>query len=281
MKADLAVQPEALARHLGHADWIVIDCRHDLANPAKGREQYAAGHVPGAFFASLDDDLAGRKSGRNGRHPLPDVATFAAFLNRCGVGPGKHVVVYDDMNGNFAVRLWWMLRWLGHDDVAVLDGGWPAWVAAKLPVSTDTPAPRQGTFVPRARPDATVDATTVEHVRQDPSRRLLDARAPERYAGKVEPLDPVAGHIPGAVNRFWKDNLAPDGRFKAPAALREEFDRLLEGRSADDVVHSCGSGVTACHNAFAMALAGLPMGKLYPGSWSEWCSDPTRPVARS
>ena len=275
------MQPQALAQHLGDAGWIVIDCRHDLANPAKGREQYAAGHVPGAFFASLDDDLAGRKSGRNGRHPLPDVATFAAFLERCGVDPGKHVVVYDDMNGNFAVRLWWMLRWLGHDDVAVLDGGWPAWVAAKLPASTETPAPREGSFVPRPRMDATVDAAWVEQVRQDPSMRLLDARAPERYAGKVEPLDPVAGHIPGAINRFWKDNLAPDGRFKAPEELRLEFDRLLEGRSAEDVVHSCGSGVTACHNAFAMALAGLPMGKLYPGSWSEWCSDAARPVARS
>ena len=282
MKAEtLLVQPAELARYLDDPDWIAFDVRHDLANPAKGREAYAEGHVPGAYFLSMEDDAAGPKTGRNGRHPLPDLATFAALMNRCGVAPGRQVVIYDDAGGSYAVRLWWMLQWLGHDRVGILDGGWPAWMKEGRPVSREVPAPREGSFVPKPMLGATVDAAYVERHLRDPRAPLIDARAQERYEGRIEPLDPVAGHIPGAINRFWKSNLGPDGRMKAPAALRAEFEALLQGADPGAVVHSCGSGVTACHNAFAMALAGLPMGRLYPGSWSEWCADPARPVERA
>lgn len=282
MKAEtLLVQPAELARHVGDGGWIVFDTRHDLMNPARGREAYVAGHIPGAHFISLDDDLAGPKTGSNGRHPLPDLASFAAVMNRCGVAPGRQVVAYDDMNGTYAVRLWWMLRWMGHDRVAILDGGWPAWVKEGHPVTTATPAAREGSFVPKPMLGGTVDAAYLERHLRDPRAPLIDARAPERYEGRTEPLDPVAGHIPGAVNRFWKDNLAADGRMKAPEVLRAEFTALLQGADPATVVHSCGSGVTACHNLFAMTLAGMPAGRLYPGSWSEWCADPRRPVERS
>ena len=276
----LLVFPEALARHLGAPGWVVFDTRHDLANPDKGRALYSEGHVPGAYFLHLDHDLSGPKTGTNGRHPLPDIHEFAKRINACGVTPETQVVVYDDVGGNFAVRLWWMLRWLGHDKVALLDGGFPLWEKEGRPVTKDVPPARPGSFVPRPHLGWTVDLPFVERFHDDASIRLLDARAAERFHGKTEPIDPVAGHIPGAINRFWKDNLAADGRFKAPAQLRAELEALL-GDDAARTVHMCGSGVTACHNAFAMELAGLPAGRLYPGSWSEWCSDKSRPVAAS
>ena len=279
MKDALLVSTEELAAHLDDPDWVVFDTRHDLADPDKGRKAYAAGHIPGAYFLHVDEDLAGPKTGANGRHPLPDVAAFAAKLNRCGVTPKARVVAYDDMAGNFAVRLWWMLRWLGHENAALLDGGLPRWQQEGRALSTQTPPERAGAFVPRPMLGATVDVHFVERFRADPAIRLIDARAPERYAGLQEPLDPVAGHVPGAMNRFWKQNLQPDGRFKPSEALRGEFESALAGGDPAHVVHMCGSGVTACHNAFAMALAGLPMGRLYPGSWSEWCADRSRPVA--
>jgi thiosulfate/3-mercaptopyruvate sulfurtransferase len=278
LKPELLVSTETLAQHLDDPDWIVIDTRHDLVDPIKGPKAYAAGHIPGAFFLHVDHDLSGPKTGRNGRHPLPDLATFAAKVNACGVAPGKQVVVYDDLSGNFAVRLWWMLRWLGHEGTALLDGGYPAWLAQGRPTTAQVPAPRQGSFVPRPRLGAAVDVHYVERFRQDPGIKLVDARASERYQGLQEAIDPVAGHVPGAVNRFWKENLQPDGTFKAAAQLRQEFETFLGGTAPDSVVHMCGSGVTACHNIFAMELAGLPGGRLYPGSWSEWCSDPARPV---
>lgn len=271
--------PEALARHLDDPEWVVFDTRHDLAKPQAGREEYARGHIPGAYFLDVDDDLSAPKTGTNGRHPLPDVDAFAARINRCGVQPRSRVVVYDASGGCYAVRLWWMLRWLGLGRVAVLDGGFPAWLRAKLPVSTETPAPRAGSFVPKPRLGATVDAPFVERFREDGAVPLIDARAATRYNGEQETIDPVAGHIPGAVNRFWQRNLEPDGRFKAPAELREELLDLLDGADPAKSVHMCGSGVTACHNLFAMELAGLGEARLYPGSWSEWCADPSRPVA--
>lgn len=276
----MLVGTEELAQHLGDPEWVVIDTRHDLMDPEHGREAYAAGHIPGAFFLHVDDDLSGPRTGRNGRHPLPDLATFAAKVGRCGVTPRSQVVVYDDLAGTFAARLWWMLRWLGHDRVALLDAGYPRWVAERRPVTTEVPAPRAGSFVPRPRLGATVDAHFVERFREDPAVKLIDARAPERFAGAQEPIDPVAGHVPGAVNRFWKRNLLADGRFRPPAELRAEFEQLLAGADPANAVHMCGSGVTALHNLFAMELAGLPGGRLYPGSWSEWCADPSRPVAR-
>jgi thiosulfate/3-mercaptopyruvate sulfurtransferase len=248
-------------------------------DPEKGRRAYAEGHIPGAYFLHVDDDLAGAKTGKNGRHPLPDLADFAARMNERGITPRTQVVAYDDMSGNFAVRLWWMLRWLGHDHVALLDGGLPAWVKEGLPLDRDVPAPREGAFVPRPQLGATVDTPFVERFREDPAIRLVDARNAERFAGLQEPIDPVAGHIPGAMNRFWQKNLTPDGRFKPADALRREYDAMLAGASPSQTVHMCGSGVTACHNIFAMELAGLPGGRLYPGSWSEWCSDASRPMS--
>ena len=275
----ILVTPEELARHLGDADWVVFDARHDLTDVHAGREEYAEGHIPGAYFLDMEDDLAGPKTGRNGRHPLPDVNAFAARINRRGVHARSRVVAYDASGGSYAVRLWWMLRWLGLEGAALLDGGFPAWLRAKLPLSKDPPAPREGSFVPKPRLGATVDAAFVERFREDASVRLVDARAAARYNGEQETLDPVAGHVPGAVSRFWQRNLEPDGRFKAAEELREEFLDLLDGTAPERSVHMCGSGVTACHNLFAMELAGLGEGRLYPGSWSEWCADPSRPVA--
>jgi thiosulfate/3-mercaptopyruvate sulfurtransferase len=268
-----------LAEHLGDPDWIVFDTRHDLMDAAKGRRLYGEGHIPGAYFLHVDDDLAGRKTGTNGRHPLPDMADFAARMNERGVTPQTQVVAYDDMSGNFAVRLWWMLRWLGHERVALLDGGIPMWVKEGRPLAKDVPAPRKGAFVPRPRAGAAVDLPFIERFREDPSIRLVDARAAERFAGLQEPIDPVAGHIPGAINRFWQKNLTPDGRFKPAEQLRREYDALLAGMAPAQTVHMCGSGVTACHNIFAMELAGLAGARLYPGSWSEWCSDASRPMS--
>jgi thiosulfate/3-mercaptopyruvate sulfurtransferase len=276
---DNLVTTQELADHLGGPGWVVFDTRHDLADSSKGRKAYDAGHVPGAYFLHLDDDLAGPKTGTNGRHPLPDTAEFAAKIAARGVRPGTRVVVYDDLSGNYAVRLWWMLRWLGHERVALLDGGYPLWMQEGRPVSKEVPALRPGDFAARPRLGATVDVHFVERFRADPAQKLIDARAPERYSGATEPLDPVAGHVPGASNRFWKQNLSPDGRFKSAESLRAEFTELLGASDPARVVHMCGSGVTACHNLFAMELAGLPGGRLYPGSWSEWCADPSRPVA--
>ncbi len=277
----LLIDTEELAKHLDDPAWIVFDTRHDLVDAGKGRKAYAAAHIPGAYFIHVDENLAGAKTGKNGRHPLPELAQFAARMNASGLAPGKQVVVYDDVGGNFAVRLWWLLRWLGHDRVALLDGGFPLWVKEGRPVASEVPPARQGTFVPKPHLGATVDVHYVDRFRADPAVKLMDARAAERFNGLQEPIDPVAGHVPGAMNRFWKENLQPDGRFKPPRALREELTAALAGADPAMAVHMCGSGVTACHNIFAMELAGLPGGRLYPGSWSEWCADSTRPVARS
>ena len=275
----ILVSPEELARHLDDPQWIVFDTRHDMSDVEKGRRAYAAGHIAGAYFLHVDDDLSGARTGRNGRHPLPDLETFAAKMNARGVAAQTQVVVYDDLAGNFAVRLWWMLRWLGHERVALLDGGFPLWEKEGRPVTKDVPATRKGAFVPRPHLGSTVDAHFVERFREDPSVKLLDARAANRFAGLLEPIDPVAGHIPGAVNHFWQENLTPEGRFKPPAQLRKEYEGLLAGLAPSQAVHMCGSGVTACHNIFAMELAGLRGARLYPGSWSERCSDPNRPMS--
>jgi thiosulfate/3-mercaptopyruvate sulfurtransferase len=275
----LLVTAEELAKHLDDPSWVVFDTRHELTAPGAGREHYAEGHIPGAYFLDTDEDLAGPKTGSNGRHPLPDMQAFAARINQCGVTPSTQVVAYDDLGGNFAVRLWWMLRWLGHERVALLDGGWPLWLRERRPVSKEVTAPRAGSFVPKPRLGATVDVHFVERFSEDPAAMLIDARAAARYSGANETIDPVAGHIPGAINRFWQRNLEPDGRFKDPAELREEWLDLLGDADVEKTVHMCGSGVTACHNLFALELAGLGQGRLYAGSWSEWCADRSRPVA--
>ena len=267
--------PEVRALQSAGLPLVVLNCGFDLSDTGAGQRAHALGHVPGAQYVHLDDDLAGAKTGRNGRHPLPTREQLAARAGAWGLAPGIQVVCYDHQGGVYAARAWWMLRWLGHAEVAVLDGGWLAWQAGGGGVETQSVAPRARPPYPDAAPEmATVDAETL--LTRLGRLTLLDARAPERFRGETETLDPVAGHIPGATCRFFKHNLAADGRFKPAPQLRDEFMAL---GLADEVVHQCGSGVTACHNLLAMAHAGLAPGALYPGSWSEWCSDPSRPVA--
>ena len=262
-----------------HPQWRIFDCSHDLANPGAGRERYAAGHIPGAVHAHLDEDLSGPRTGRNGRHPLPSPDAFAQWLGRQGVEPHDVVVAYDDNNGMFAARLWWMLRWIGHARALVLDGGLAAWRALSAPVETATPAFEPKPYTGRADAALWVSASDVEDNLREPRFQLLDARARNRFAGRDETIDPVGGHIPHALNRPFTDNIDASGLFKDPATLREEYAALLGPAEPAQVVHQCGSGVTACHNLLAMSLAGLDGSRLYPGSWSEWCSDPARPVA--
>jgi thiosulfate/3-mercaptopyruvate sulfurtransferase len=270
------VPTEVLARHLDDPAWVVLDCRHDLADPGRGRREYAQAHIPGATFLHLDEDLSSPGTGSNGRHPLPDSAALAATLARAGVGPGSQVVGYDAQGGMVAARLWWLLRGLGHERVGVLDGGWGKWTAESRPLSRDVPAPRAAAWSPSRRPDH-VDADFVLSHLGDPGTMLLDARAPDRYRGENETLDPVGGRIPGARNRFFRDNLDASGCFKPAETLKRELAPLADGRKS--LVHYCGSGVSACHNVLAMAIAGLPAGRLYAGSWSEWCADRSRPTA--
>ncbi|MCX7897999.1 MAG: sulfurtransferase [Rhodocyclaceae bacterium] len=277
---DKLIDAETLAARLGDSNLRIFDCRHDLSNPDYGEQAYAKGHIPGAFFLHCDRDLSGPMTGKNGRHPLPDPATFAAKMRACGVSHDTQVVVYDNEACAFASRLWWMLRWLGHDKVAVLDGGLAAWRRAKLTLTTETPAFAPGDFTPRIRSQMLVEADYVlAHLHRD-DMLLIDARSEERYAGRHETLDPVAGHIPGAINRFYLENLDDAAVFfKTPQELRAEFLDLLGDHEPREVVHTCGSGVTACVNQLAMEIAGLHGSKVYAGSWSEWCSDPARPIA--
>lgn len=260
------------------SDVLLLDCEFELGAPDKGSEIYARGHIPGARYAHLDNDLASPADGRNGRHPLPAPVAIAAWLRAQGLRKGQQVVAYDSNGGAWAARAWWLLRWLGHAPVAVLDGGKPAWVAAALPLEAGTP-PRaaSGDFeIGASLVPAPVTADEVLANIDGGAAQVLDARDPSRFAGTPNPLDPVAGHIPGARNRFFRDNLGPDGRFRDADELAAAFSALLGETPA---ILQCGSGVTACHNALAMAVAGLPAGRLYPGSWSEWIADPARPVA--
>jgi thiosulfate/3-mercaptopyruvate sulfurtransferase len=269
----------SLAEHLDDPSWRVIDCRHDLSDPALGRRAWAEAHIPGAIFWHLDEDLSGPRTGTNGRHPLPSYGDFVRFVGACGIMPETRVVVYDDDGGMFAARAWWMLRWIGHRRVAVLDGGWNAWRSDNLPFDRSVRQAAPCTY-PAAPEPCMPTVTADELLAQLGTGRflILDARSPDRYRGENEALDPVAGHIPGAVNRFYRLNLDEHGRFRPPEALRAEFAALLAGRDPSEVVHQCGSGVTACHNLMAMEWAGLCGSRLYPGSWSEWCADPRRPI---
>jgi thiosulfate/3-mercaptopyruvate sulfurtransferase len=276
--SSLLVTVEELIAHAGDPAWRVFDCRHDLGNTEYGANAYAKEHIPGALFLHLDKDLSGEKTGRNGRHPLPDPAKFAKRMGDCGIGPDTQVVAYDNEGGVFASRLWWMLRWLGHDKVALLDGGLPAWRRAKQPLVTEIPTVAPTDFQPRPQALALTADDVLGRLKSSDAL-IVDARSPERFRGENEMLDPVGGHIPGAVNRFYFDNLDDAGCFKPANELRAEFAVLLAGRDPAKVVQQCGSGVTACHNLLAMEIAGLKGSKLYPGSWSEWCADPARPVA--
>ena len=275
------ISVETLAARLDDPDWVICDCRHDLADTDAGRRAYAAGHIPGARFVHLDEDLSGIKTGRNGRHPLPDPEWFARRLGTLGIDDAKQVVAYDASGGYYAARLWWMLRWVGHAAAAVLDGGWEGWTKSGHPATTSAPRARPGRFSRGAALADTVAAGDVARDLENGTRRLFDARSPDRFRGENETLDPVAGHIPGAASRFFKLNLDTAGRFKPPEALRQEFAALLDSVPPSEVVHYCGSGVTACHNLLAMEVAGLAGSRLYPGSWSEWCADPARPVVKS
>ena len=273
------VSCEQLAAHLNDPDWRIVDCRHQLSDVGYGQRVYAEGHLPGAFFMHLDRDLSGAMSGCNGRHPLPDPQVLAAKFGAVGISSRTQVVAYDDAEGMVSGRLWWMLRWLGHDTVAVLDGGFNRWVKEGRPLTRDIPVVLPTVFEVEQR-DWVVTADEVLANIASPELVVVDARGPDRFRGENETIDPVGGHIPGARTRFFRDNLDADGRFRPAAELRREFLELFAGTPPDKTVMQCGSGVSACHNLIALELAGLTGARLYAGSWSEWCSNSARPVEK-
>jgi thiosulfate/3-mercaptopyruvate sulfurtransferase len=274
------IAPAELAARLDDKGWVVVDCRFTLTDPAAGPAAYARSHIPGARYAHLDDDLARHPEPNDGRHPLPAAEDFAARLGGWGIGNDSTVVAYDEASGAMAARLWWLLGWIGHDRRLVLDGGFAAWNAAGLPVETGEPKWRAARFVPRRVATHSVVEAAQLPALQAAGGLLVDARAAPRYRGEQEPIDPVAGHVPGAVNRPASVNVEADGRFRAPDALRSELTELLDGRPAGELIAMCGSGVAACQLLLALDVAGLGAGKLYAGSWSEWIRDPRRPVAK-
>jgi thiosulfate/3-mercaptopyruvate sulfurtransferase len=275
------IDAAVLSQHLTDDNWVILDCRHDLMNPAYGRDVFAVGHIQNAQFASIDNDLSGAKQGPDGtfrgRHPLPDRAALIDTLRRFGISDGTQVVAYDAHGGMYAARLWWLLRWIGHEAVAVLDGGLAAWDAAGLPLVTPAATRAAGSITERKTLTQMVNVGDVVANLQTQARTVVDARANDRFRGENETIDPVGGHIPGAKNRFFKDNLQADGRFKPADQLKQEFAPLFS--APEQAIMQCGSGVTACHNLLALEIAGLSGAALYPGSWSEWCASPTRPVA--
>lgn len=310
--SDILITPDHLQASMFSEPWLIFDVRHDLADHDAGRKAYDEGHIPGALYLDHERQLSAPRTGRNGRHPLPGLDEFTLLMRGLGLRPDSNVAIYDASGGMFAAHLWWMLRWMGHEQAAVLDGGWQGWLdSGGLVEAGVLTAPGQsvqaevsGSALTAAAPDGktagvtgasdkqpsegqparqsmpTVDAEAVAANLNEPVFTLIDARTPERYRGEVEPMDPVAGHIPGALNRPNALNLQSNGRFKPAQQLRDEFTALLAGLPPERVVHQCGSGITASHNLFAMELAGLHGSALYPGSWSEWCSDAARPVAR-
>jgi thiosulfate/3-mercaptopyruvate sulfurtransferase len=278
VSASPLIDVATLASRLDDPQLLIVDCRFDLAQPAWGESEYALAHLPGAVYAHLDRDLSSSRSDSSGRHPLPDVAAFAGLLSGWGVAEHTQIVAYDQNNGAFASRLWWLLRASGHGAVSVLDGGYAAWIKAALPLQqTITPRPAHARSV--ADFQDWLSAADVEQALARDQILLVDARSAERYAGRVEPIDPVAGHVPGAVNHALTDNLAADARFLSAAELRQRWLKTLGGRSAGELVSMCGSGITACHNLLALEIAGLHGARLYAGSWSEWIRDPRRAIA--
>jgi thiosulfate/3-mercaptopyruvate sulfurtransferase len=277
-----SIDAAALKALIGRPAVAVLDCRFDLAAPEAGRQAYLRQHIPTARYADLNRDLSGPPSANSGRHPLPQPERIGARLAELGVGDASQVIAYDDANGSIAARAWWLLRWLGHERVAVLDGGFKAWVAGggALESGDPTGASPASAFTPRFEPPAVVSTAELIEALKSPQNLLVDARAAERFTGAVEPLDPVAGHVPGAVNHPFSANLNSDGRFLPPAELKRLWLERLAGTRPADVMAMCGSGVTACHNLLALEMAGLKGARLYAGSWSEWIRDPKRPVAR-
>lgn len=273
------IDAESVARLIGNPRVALLDCRFDLASPEAGKRAFLLSHIPGARYADLNKDLSAPRTPSTGRHPLPRPDLLAARLGLLDVGNDTQVIAYDEANGSFAARTWWILRWLGHPQVAVLDGGFRAWVAAGGALQSGEATLGTQHFTARADAPAVLSSAQLAEALQDPRRLLVDARAPERYAGAVEPLDPVAGHVPGAVNHPFIDNLAADGHFLPAPELRRRWNARLAGVAPGRVIAMCGSGVTACHNLLSLEVAGLSGAKLYAGSWSEWILDPERPVA--
>ncbi|XLZ67749.1 sulfurtransferase [Massilia sp. SR12] len=275
------IDATTLAQHLTDPHWVILDCRHDLLNPDFGRNAFAEGHIQNAQFANIDSDLSGPKTGADGvfrgRHPLPERARLVATLRAWGINDDTQVVAYDAHGGMFAARLWWLLRWIGHGAVAVLDGGLAAWSAAGQPLVAPVAARAPGNIAEKPALVRTVSVSDVVENLATARYQVVDARANDRFRGENETIDPVGGHIPGASNRFFKDNLQADGRFKDAATLQQELAPIV-GEPGKGVMQ-CGSGVTACHNLLALEIAGMQGAALYPGSWSEWCADSTRPVA--
>ncbi len=278
MNPEILVSTKRLEQLISAGDCLVVDCRFDLSDGSKGRKDWLSGHIPGAHYAHLDDDLSAGVTAQSGRHPLPGTEAFAAFLASLGWDEGQLVVACDAGSNAIAGRLWWLMRYFGQP-AALLDGGMAAWIEAGQPLQTG-PVEAQTTPVPNLQGDPAMTVSTQQVLEnlETEGFTVLDARAPERFSGALEPLDTKAGHIPGAVNRHMQLNLQPNGKFKDPARLRGEFAACHDDAGAESVVHSCGSGITACHNLFAMELAGMRGGLLYPGSWSEWIRDPSRPV---
>jgi thiosulfate/3-mercaptopyruvate sulfurtransferase len=266
--------------HLHDPEWVVVDCRFSLDNSERGRRDYLSSHIPGAVYAHIEKDLSGKRiPGETGRHPLPDITAFTRAVSSWGIDSGTQVVVYDDSAGFMAVRLWWMLNWLGHPRVALLDGGWASWVRAGMPTRSGLEHNPPRRFEPHETPDAFARTDQVQHCTNNPSYVILDARAAPRYRGEVEPIDPVAGHIPGAVSAPCEENVSPDGTFLPAEILRARYEKLVNSVPIENVICYCGSGITAAHNLFALAYSGLGMGSLYAGSWSEWIADSSRPIA--
>jgi len=269
-----------LSPQLNDKGWAVVDCRFSLDNTERGERDYLEAHIPGAVYAHLDRDLSGTKiAGKTGRHPLPDIQSFAMTLSAWGIDSSTQVVAYDDAGGAMAARLWWMLNWVGHGQAALLDGGWQEWQKTGLPVRGGPEYRPLARFQPRETPGVCVTTGQVLEMLADSRFRILDARSAPRFRGEIESIDPVAGHIPGAVSAPFEQNLTPEGTFLPPDALRRRFDRLVKSVPPENVICYCGSGVTAAHNLVALAHAGLGMGRLYAGSWSEWITNPARPIA--
>lgn len=274
------VSVDELAPHLNDAAWVIVDCRHLLQDFDAGRRLYEAAHIPGAFYAHGEHDLAGEKTGTNGRHPMPDPERFASFLRELGVNGDTQIVAYDAGADMWASRFWFVCKYIGHEAVAVLDGGFAAWSGMGKPITAQIPQkPGNGTIRARVRHELAVDAADVLRSLDDNAFSLIDARGPDRFAGQNETIDPVGGHIPGAINRPFRSNYTgPFGQFKKPEELRAEFEAL--GIPPQRIVNQCGSGVSAAVNLLGMEIAGLQGARLYPGSWSEWCTDPSRPMTR-
>ncbi|MEA5077605.1 MAG: sulfurtransferase [Anaerolineaceae bacterium] len=279
MPWETIISTKELSEHIHDPNWIVVDCRFDLMDPSWGEEEYRSLHIPGAVYAHIDKDLSGPITPQTGRHPMPDPAKFYATLARLGINNKTQVIAYDATSGSFAARLWFLLRYFGHTQVAVLDGGLSAWLSAGFPTSSGWEEKPAGKFVGQPHPERIVSTAEVESIHLDPHWLLVDSRAHERFIGAQETIDSKAGHIPGAIDRFYGLNSNPDGTFRSGSELREEFIKLLAGHTVKKTVIYCGSGVTSAHNLLAMAIAGLPQAKLYAGSWSEWIRDPKHAIA--